>query len=196
MIIGLTGGIAAGKSTVRQTLSSRNGLVTFDADSCVRHLLESDPQVKAGIRDLFGPRVLQTDGRPSRPALRELVFHDPEARRKLEGLLHPLVRAQWQAARERCAAAGQDFLADIPLLYETGAESFFDAVVVVACSTAAQLARLEARGISPATAQAMLASQLPLGQKIENAAFAIWNDGTLVALGRQTELLLKELFPD
>ena len=194
MIIGLTGGVAAGKSTVRETLASRHGVEAFDADAFVHRLLQSDSSVAAKINQEFGSRCLGDDGRPDRKALRELVFHDVDARRKLEGILHPLVRAEWLARREQCLAKGAHFLADIPLLYETHSDGFFDRVVVVACSPSVQMIRLEARGLSAETAHAMLASQLPMRQKVEEAAFVIWNDGSMESLRRQTQLLANLLF--
>jgi dephospho-CoA kinase len=194
MIIGLTGGIAAGKSTVRETLASRHGVEVFDADAFAHRLLESDNGVAAKIDKEFGSRCLSDDGRPDRKALRELVFHDVDARRKLEGILHPLVRAEWLAQREQCHAKGAHFLADIPLLYETHSDGFFDRVVVVACSPSVQMIRLEARGLSAETAHAMLASQLPMRQKVEESTFVIWNDGSMESLRRQTQYLANLLF--
>jgi len=194
MIIGLTGGIAAGKSTVREILSAHTALQTFDADACVRRLLDGDERVIREIGDRFGPDFIAADGKPDRMRLRELIYADPSARRRLEELLHPRVRRQWQELREECLTASRHLLADIPLLFETGAEAYFEAVVVVGCSPATQFARLGARGIGRGTAEAMLASQWPIGQKTERADFVIWNDGSLAALGRQTELLSKQLF--
>ena len=195
MIIGLTGGIAAGKSTVRDLLAAQAAPQTFDADARVRQLLDGDEQVVREIHDLFGPDFISADGKPDRLRLRESIYADTAARRRLEGVLHPRVRRQWQELREECLAANRHLLADIPLLFETGAETYFEAVVVVGCSPAIQLARLEARGIGRRTAEAMLASQWPIGQKTDRADFVIWNDGSLAALGRQTELLSKQLFP-
>ncbi|MFM8809742.1 MAG: dephospho-CoA kinase [Chthoniobacterales bacterium] len=196
MTVGLTGGIAAGKSTVRQTLANTAGLEVFDADAYVHRLLENDETVCAAFRREFGASYLRPDGKPDREALRELVFRDPVARRRLEAILHPLVRAEWSAQLEECRTKSSHFLADIPLLHETGAEDFFDAVLVVACSQKTQLDRLRARGIDADTAQAMLASQLPIGQKVARANFVIWNDGSLVALGRQIKLVANQLFHD
>lgn len=195
MIIGLTGGLAAGKSTVRQILAARRGMEVFDADACARRLLQSNSEVIDSIRSIFGGGFIGPDGTPERGKLRELVFHNIQARRQLESLLHPKVRAEWQAARDRAVTDRIDFLADIPLLYETGADRFFDSVLVVACSLATQLGRLQERGISVETAKAMLASQLPLGQKIDRAHYVIWNDGSLAALGRQTGFFVTQIFP-
>lgn len=168
----------------------------FDADACVHHLLDSDPAVASNIADMFGPDILLPDGRPDRTALRNLVFANHTAKQALEDLLHPMVRAEWQAGRERCASRRQDYLVDIPLLYETNAEGFFDAIIVVACSRGTQVARLSERGIEAKTAYAMLASQLPLGQKMSRASFVIWNDGSRAAFGRQIELVAHQLFHD
>ena len=195
MIIGLTGGIAAGKSTVRALLTAGGGFRVFDADGCVRRLLDTDPRIASEIRGMFGSDFLRADGKPDRTRLREAIYGNPDARRRLESLMHPPVRAEWLALRDTCRAEGAKMLADIPLLYETEAESFFDSVVVVACSASSQLDRLETRGIGRPMAEAMLASQWPIGQKTERADFVIWNDGSLAALGRQTELLSKQLFP-
>lgn len=195
-VIGLTGGVATGKSTVRGILMAKRNLEVFDADAHVHYLLRSDPGVAEKIRARFGAPFMHSDGTPDRAALRELVFRDPRARHDLEALLHPLVQSEWQKQRSRCIAAGIHFLADIPLLYETQAEAAFDAVIVVACTPAMQLARMRARGLTDEIAHAMLASQLPIGQKVTRASFVVWNDGTLAALNRQIELLAKQLFAD
>jgi dephospho-CoA kinase len=195
MTIALTGGIAAGKSTVRQLLTTHLNMRVFDADACVRLLLETNLRVIEEVGRRFGAGFIRSDGTADRGALRELVFHNTEARRELETLLHPLVRAEWQAASERAEADRCNFLADIPLLYETGAELFFDAVIVVACSRATQFRRLQDRTISAETANAMLASQLPVVQKIATSDFVIWNEGSFATLSRQTELVIEQLLP-
>jgi dephospho-CoA kinase len=195
MIIGLTGGIAAGKSTVRELLATGRELRVFDADSCVRRLLNGDPRIALEIRERFGSDFLGPGGKADRARLREAIYSDPDARLRLEGLIHPLVRAEWVALRDKCLVDCADMLADIPLLYETSAESFFDAVVAVGCAPSTQLGRLETRGFGQPMGEAMLASQWPIGQKVARADFVIWNDGSLAALGRQTELLANQLFP-
>ena len=194
MIIGLTGGIAAGKSTVRQSLARRATMRVFDADAAVRRLLDHDPVILSGIRECFGKNFIAPDGKPDRARLREAIYADTEARSGLEGLLHPPVRKEWMTLREECLASEVHLLADIPLLYETRAQHYFDVVVVVGSSPGTQLARLESRGIDRAMGEAMLASQWPIGQKVERADFVIWNDGSMAALGRQTELLANQLF--
>lgn len=195
MIIGLTGGIAAGKSTVRDLLAKRPNLAVFDADASVRRLLSEDADVISRVRQSFGAEFIGADGKPDRVRLRELIYSDSAARRRLEEVLHPRVRSEWMTLRERCLAQGSDLLADIPLLYETGAQDFFHAVVVVGCAPETQISRLAARGIGRRMAEAMLASQWPVGQKIERADYVIWNDGSLAALGRQTGFFVTQIFP-
>lgn len=193
MLLALTGGIATGKSTFRQLLAERHSFVVFDADACVHELLSRDRPAINAVVQRFGADVLDVDGCVRRAVLRSVVFHDPAARRDLEQILHPLVRARWEEQRGHCIASGKDFLADIPLLFETSAETHFDASILVAASPETQRARLAARELDPATVEAMLASQLPLGEKIRRASTVVWNDGTPAALGRQADLLLERL---
>ena len=129
--IGITGGIGSGKSTFTQIFAAALGVEAFDADVCARRLLAEDAGVAAEVRVAFGDGVFGADGRPERPALRALVFaDDPAPRRALEAILHPRVRDAWRGwlSEQRTPA-----LVEIPLLYETGAEVYFDQVVVVGC---------------------------------------------------------------
>jgi len=191
MLIALTGGIATGKTTFRNLLGERFALEVFDADACVHSLLSSNPEIVSAIAETFGDGVISEGGQVDRPALRPLVFADPEARRRLEAILHPAVRSRWQAQLEACRVSGRDFLADIPLLFETSGQDYFDATVVVAASAATQRERLAARGLGLETAEAMLASQWPMLEKISRATAVVWNDGTLRALAHQADLLLE-----
>lgn len=193
MLLGLTGGIATGKTTVTRLLAESTDFVVFNADACVHEILARDEPTKAAIAELFGlPRP--EPGHPmDRAALREIVFADPAKRRSLEAMLHPAVRRRWQALLEDCRGRNRNFLADIPLLFETGAGSFFDATLVVAASPATQQARLAARGVNPPLADAMLASQWPIGQKVGAADYVIWNDGSQASLRQQVSLLLENL---
>lgn len=195
MLLGLTGGIATGKSTMAaELLRMRPPWVFFDADRCVHDLLAKDSAVGAEIRETFGDSAMRPETGVDRKALGAMVFADAAARKALEGILHPRVRARWQHLATRCRAEGQDFLADIPLLFETGAEAHFDATVVVAASEEVQRRRLADRGISDETAVAMLRSQWPLASKIEQATFVAWNDGTRDNLSTQSALLVESLF--
>lgn len=192
-IIGITGGIASGKSTFTRALAEIRGASIFDSDACARELLDSDPAVRdAVIRDIL-PTAYRPDGTPDRAAIRALVFSDPEAKAQLEAILHPLVRARRQSLAEDARADGGDLLVDIPLLFETGASSAFDLVVAVACSPEIQTRRAMSRGLTLAQVQQIVASQWSNAQKIAQSDFVVWNDGSLRMLQAQAEELAARL---
>lgn len=195
MLLGLTGGIATGKTTFRQLLTTLRPLEVFDADACVHALLDDDPEVATAIGAAFGRRAIPSPGPPDKAFLRDRIYADPDARRQLESILHPRVRARWQKQAESCRAAHRDFLADIPLLYETGAQDHFDAVILVASSPDIQRTRLQRRGVDAGLAERMLASQWPIGEKVRLATHVVWNDGDLGALQRQAAHLTAALWP-
>lgn len=195
-MLGITGGIATGKTLFTDCLASlRAGVRVFDTDACARRLTDSDPAILAAIRERFGPAVFDATGSLQRSALRAIVFTDPLARKALEAILHPAIRRAWLELA-RTIRDQPDWLAvDIPLLFETSAESHFDKVIVVACSAAMQRRRLiERRHLTPGLADSMIASQLPLADKIARADFVIWNDGLPAALELQARLLAPRLF--
>jgi dephospho-CoA kinase len=192
-IIGITGGIASGKSTFTRALAEIRAARIFDSDACARALLDSDPTVReAVIRDIL-PTAYRADGTPDRAAIRALVFSDPAAKARLEAILHPLVRARRQALAEDVRAEGRDLLVDIPLLFETGASSGFDLIVTVACSPETQTKRAMSRGLTLAQVEQIVASQWGNAQKIAHADFVIWNDGSLPMLQAQAEELAARL---
>jgi dephospho-CoA kinase len=191
MLLGLTGGIATGKSALARLLHERANLIAFDADTCVHELLATDHEVISAIRLEFS----LPDAPIDRATLRQIAFSDPAARRRLESILHPVVRTRWQGLADDCRAHGRSLLADIPLLFETGAASAFDATIVVAASPQVQRQRLASRGLDQKIIDAMLASQWPIGQKVALADHVIWNDGSTTELERQCVLLLDALFP-
>lgn len=192
-IIGITGGIASGKSTFTRALAEIRAARIFDSDACARALLDSDPTVReAVIRDIL-PTAYRADGTPDRAAIRALVFSDPAAKARLEAILHPLVRARRQALAEDVRAEGRDLLVDIPLLFETGASSGFDLIVTVACSPETQTKRAMSRGLTLAQVQQIVASQCGNAQKIAQSDFVIWNDGSLRILQAQAEELAARL---
>jgi dephospho-CoA kinase len=195
MLLGLTGGIATGKTTFRRRLVEAHAFNTFDADACVHELLDGDHAVIASIAEAFGSAALTPAGQPDKAFLRTRIYHDPTARRTLEGILHPCVRQHWQRLGADAREQGRDFLADIPLLFETGAQEAFDTVVMVAASPATQQARLRARGADADLIERMLASQWSIEEKVRLADHVIWNDGSLEALRRQAADLLATLFP-
>jgi len=192
MLLGLTGGVATGKSTFTRLLTRAHPFMIFDADACVHELLSTDGDIIRAVSHEFS--LPQHEPPIDRALLRQRVFSDPSARRRLEAIIHPVVRQRWMALRSECLDLDQDFLADIPLLFETGGAPHFETVVVVAASTETQRTRLAAKGLKPCVAEAMLASQWPIGQKVAEADHIVWNDGSLAGLERQASLLLDHLF--
>ena len=189
-IIGLTGGVATGKSTFAPLLLRELPMELFDSDRCVHELLAADDSIRDAIVAAFGPGICDASGRPDRAKLRERVFSDDSFRHQLENIIHPAVRARWAVQAERASAAKAWLLVDIPLLYETGAASHFDRVIVVACHRATQLDRItRKRGLAPAMAARILDAQLDLGEKIQQADHVIWNDSTVPNLDGQSRLL-------
>ena len=188
--LGITGGIATGKSTFARAFARELQAEVFDSDRCARELLAGDPAVWELVRARFGSDAFHADGTPNRVALRERIFRDENERKDLEAILHPRIRERWIALLES-ARSGKNWLCfDIPLLYETQAEEHFDRVIVVACSTATQRQRLRvARGLSDDTADRIMAAQLDLREKISRATHLIWNDSTTTSLERQATLL-------
>ena len=188
--LGITGGIATGKSTFTRAFAREMQADVFDSDQCAHELLAGDAAVWELVRARFGSEVFHADGTPNRVALRECVFRDETARKDLEAILHPRIRARWLALLE-IAQSGKNWVCiDIPLLYETAAEQHFDRVVVVACSANTQRLRLRVdRGLSDDLAARIIAAQLDLREKISRATHLIWNDSTPASLERQATLL-------
>jgi dephospho-CoA kinase len=189
-VLGLTGGIASGKSTFTRLLREQLPMEHFDADRCVHDLLAHDEAVLEAIVAAFGADACDSAGRPDRVKLRELVFTDESRRKTLESILHPRVRARWTALAASARAGNKWLLIDIPLLYETGAAGHFDRVIVVACHRDTQLFRLTSeRGLAPGTARQIIAAQLDLGEKTKKADHVIWNDSSVPNLDGQSPIL-------
>lgn len=188
--MGITGGLATGKTTAARILAEEWKAELWSADEEVHRLLTCDPEVRREVEKQIHPSAYLPDGTPNRPLLRETVFSDEERRRRMEALLHPRVRQAWQARRTACRGAGRPLVIEIPLLFETGAERELDAVVVVACSEHVRDRRLMARG-DPTMAKKIIASQWPLERKIDLARHVVWNDGSLEALRAQIQRFLK-----
>ena len=187
--VGITGGIATGKSTFAKALLRHLPGELFDADLTARDLLEHDAAVGEQVRAAFGEAVLLPDGSFDRGRLRSEIFADATKRHLLETILHPAIRRKWTAAAARHATSASWFFVDLPLLFETAAESCFERVVVVACSPATQRARLrDQRGVYDQLAEQMIGAQLDLEQKIVRADHLIWNDSTTECLEGQTAL--------
>ncbi|HKM58214.1 MAG TPA: dephospho-CoA kinase [Chthoniobacterales bacterium] len=175
--IGITGGVATGKSTVARQLFERLRWAVpvelFSSDFEARRLTDQDLVVKQEIKAAFGGQIFDSEGNLSRDLLRDLVFKDGEARKVLESILHPRIRKAW------IGRTGGDglLLAEIPLLYETGAESFFDRIIVTACSRASQVERIVVeRRLLKELAEQIIQAQLDLEEKIRRADWVVWTD--------------------
>jgi dephospho-CoA kinase len=193
-VIGLTGGIATGKTTFAATLRAR-GVPVVDADVLARAVVEPGQPALAQLVKAFGQDVLGPDGSLDRKRLGARIFADPAARRKLEAITHPAIREAMIAETLRLDAAGHDLaFYDAPLLFEVGLDQGMDSVVVVYAPRAAQLERLAARdGTSPADAQARLAAQWPIDEKAARADFVVDNTGGTGDLGAKADRLLADL---
>jgi dephospho-CoA kinase len=153
-------------------------------------LLAADPEVRGAVQAQFGAQSYDKGGNPDRTYLRDLVFSNPERRKQLEAILHPAIRSRWMALASEANVGKHWLFVDIPLLFETGVESCFDHVAVVACSPNTQLRRLiESRGLTSDLAEKMISTQIDLRTKMSKADHVIWNDSSLPCLDRQAALL-------
>ena len=177
LLVALTGGIATGKSYCLERFEEL-GAVTISADRLARDAVAPGTSGLAGVIERFGPSVLAADGSLDRPVLAAIVFADAHARRDLESIVHPRVYEvirDW-AATER--SAGTVLVADVPLLYETGHEGDFGAVIVASCRPDQQIARLMARdGLTESEAQQRIASQMAIEEKVRRADYVIDTSG-------------------
>lgn len=194
MHVGLTGGVASGKSAVAAKLAAL-GAVVIDADALARKVVEPGTPGLAAIKDTFGEAVLLADGSLNRPALGAIVFADEAARAKLNAIVHPLVREQAAKLRQG-APAGSLVVEDIPLLVETGQLDSFDAVVVVAAPHAERIRRMvQDRGWTREDAEARMAAQATDDQRAAVADYLLDNSGTLEELEVQVSALYRQLAP-
>ena len=186
--IGLTGGIASGKSTVSQRFAEL-GIAVIDADVAARAVVEPGTPGLEQVVQRFGSGIVRPDGELDRSALRELIFNDPAARRDLDAILHPLIRAHME--QQAAAAAGPYLIMAIPLLVEGGSSrERLDRILVVDVDEAVQLQRVQARdGISIAQARAILGSQASRAARLEAADDVLQNGGTVAELRQAVDRL-------
>ena len=188
--IGLTGGIAAGKSTVANRWQLA-GATVIEADDLAHRALEpGTPSWQEVVRE-FGREILNADQTVNRPKLAEVVFSDEPKRLELNRIVHPAVLRMQADMLAQCERDGRAKFAvvTVPLLYEVGIESDFDCVVTVACSEQTQLTRLTANGFSEEQASARIRAQWPMHKKMDKADFVIWNDGSLRTLWEQADII-------
>lgn len=193
LLVGLTGGIGSGKSTVAGRMAEL-GAVVIDADVVAREVVEPGRPAYDDIVAHFGPGVVAADGTLDRPALAAVVFADAQQLAVLNRLTHP--RVSEEIAARLAAVAEPDALVviDVALLIEGGQERGYQAVVVVATDPGIQLVRLvRLRGMPEAEARARIAAQAPLAAKLARATHVIWNEGTLAQLLARTDEVVAEL---
>ena len=190
LVVGITGGIATGKSTVVGELK-RLGAVVFDADAIARRIVEPDGPAYGPVVEAFGPGVRDAEGRIDRNAMAARVFSDPEEKRRLESLLHPIILNELggEIAAFRASPPNDPPVAaiEIPLLFEVGAQSMVDTVLVVSAEPEQQYSRLKQRTSWPdPRIWAAIHSQMPLAEKRARADDVISTDGDLSDTLRQT----------
>jgi dephospho-CoA kinase len=191
MRVGLTGGIATGKSTVSRMLQTR-GAAIVDADQVAREVVEPHTPGWRRIRERFGDGILRPDGFLDRKALRDVVFRDPQARRDLNGILHPLIRERMLEKAEflERERPGRVIVFDIPLLYESRLTDWVEKVIVVYVPESVQIRRLmEREGIGEEEALRMIRAQMPIEEKKRMADCLIDNSGSLEETERQVDHL-------
>ena len=188
--IGLTGGIASGKSTVADMFAAL-GVAVIDTDVIAREVVLPGQPALDEIREAFGKAAVARDGTLDRDAMRRLIFADEDARRRLEAILHP--RIQQETIRQAEAAGGDYQLIVVPLLVESSLRSFVDRILVVDCSEETQIRRLQARDAeSIEQVRRILAAQASRDERLAIADDVIDNDGDVVATRRQVEALHKQ----
>lgn len=190
MIIGLTGSIASGKSTVAKMMTEL-GLPIVDADVVARDVVEPGTETLALIVQNFGANILLEDGNLNRPKLGDIIFHEPAKRKILNDIMHPAIRQEMLRQRDAYIEAGQKHVVmDIPLLFESKLEHFVERILVVSVSEEVQLRRLMERNqLSKEDALARMHSQLPMSVKEKSAHAVIYNNENL----QQTEEQLKKI---
>ena len=188
-LLGLTGGIGSGKSTVA-SIFSELGADVIDADDLARQIVEPGQPALAEIQAAFGPAVVGADGRLDRKRLADIVFADPGSRARLNAITHPRIRERINAEVEERRRQPGLLILDIPLLFENALTGSVEKTIVVWLDEATQLARLTARdGLEVAAARARIAAQLPLDEKKSLADYVIDNSGTREQTRRQVERL-------
>ena len=189
--IGLTGGIATGKSYVAEALR-RHGIPVIDADAIAHGVMAGGTEAAAAIAARFGPDILAADGAVDRRKLGPIVFADSSARRELEAIVHPAVHRSITAGLRAFDLLGHDtVIVAVPLLFETGKATDYDRIIVTACTPARQVERLMARGLTEAAARQRIAAQLPTEEKAARADFVINTDGSFEETDRQIAAFLE-----
>lgn len=191
MIVGLTGGIASGKSTV-SNLFRKYGIEIVDADKVAKEVSEKKESIEK-ISNIFGKDILDSDGKIVREKLREKAFKNRELLQELNKIIHPQVMEYFKRKKEE-NSKDEILIFDIPLLYEAKMEYLCDKIIVVGVDVQKQLRRVVARdGSSEELAKKIIFNQMPLDEKIKKADIVIMNDGTLDELEAKVMKIYREL---
>lgn len=192
--VGLTGGIATGKSTVSSYLAKR-GIPVVDADQLAQEAVAAGSEGLKQIVSQFGADFLDEKAELNRKKMAQLVFSNPEALKKIESIIHPLVQSRVQQLRSQYEKTGAPLIFyDVPLLFEKNLQDQFDKVVVVASDTEQQIQRMKDRnGWSLEQVQARLKNQLPLAEKIRQADFVLQNNSDVLSLYQQVDQMLQKI---
>ncbi|CAB3225107.1 unnamed protein product [Arctia plantaginis] len=194
-IVGLTGGLATGKSTVL-SIFRENGIAVIDADEIAKKVLEPGTKAWKELRDFFGDEVLLPDGKVNRMQLGEVVFNDVEKRRKLNAITHPRIQSAMMKLAISYFFTGHRYIVmEVPLLFETGKMlTFMHKIITVVCEEHQQLERLCKRNsFSEAVAKKRISCQMPLEDKVAKSHFVIDNSGDLAYTRQQTENIIRLL---
>ena len=191
MIVGLTGGIASGKSTV-SNLFRKYGIEIVDADKVAKEVSEKKESIEK-ISNIFGKDILDSDGKIVREKLREKAFKNRELLQELNKIIHPQVMEYFKRKKEE-NSKDEILIFDIPLLYETKMEYLCDKIIVVGVDVQKQIRRVVARdGSSEELAKKIIFNQMPLDEKIKKADIVIMNDGTLDELEAKVMKIYRDL---
>ncbi|WP_237394695.1 dephospho-CoA kinase [Methylacidimicrobium sp. AP8] len=184
--IGLTGGIAAGKSTTSERLR-RWGWFVVDSDEIAHELMAPGGETWQKLVDVFGERILNEEKAIDRKKLGSIVFRDPQLRETLNRLTHPAIIEKWrkEVADLRARNPNGKIVVSVPLLHEAGLEGEFETILCIGCSYATQLRRLLTRGLEREEAEARIKSQWPIEKKAARSDVLLWNDGSLELLEQQ-----------
>jgi dephospho-CoA kinase len=194
-LFGLTGGIGMGKST-SASLLSLGGIPVIDTDIIAREVVEPGQPALTEIAATFGIELIDAEGKLRRDALAETVFPSPEKLKRLEAILHPIIRDRWlgqtQIWRQEGRKAG---VVIIPLLFETDAQSHFDSILCTACSPRTQHERLTARGWIESQIRQRIAAQWPVEKKMAASNYVIWTEGVMEIHLLQLRRILGDYLP-
>ena len=183
-VVGLTGGIACGKSTALEAFRVL-GWAVISADSLAHELLDSDPHVRKKIESRWGKKVVDASGSIDKLAIGRIVFSKVLERDWLENLLHPIIRSKWLSFIQSCSS--QKCMIELPLLFENKLQNNFSCTISLYAPKPVILKRLQARGLSDKESEFRIASQLSLYEKVEQADFVLWGGGDSHFLNQQAE---------